>query len=132
MNHQKLLRLWSLAVGAMDTGTGLSLIFAPALTLKLMQVPPVAPQALVFLSWMGVFIASIGLSYGLVFKGNREAEVVWIFTSLVRLSVACFLAVKLMAGELPMAWLMVAVTDGAVAGGQIMLLRAGWWKGDAG
>jgi hypothetical protein len=132
MSRLKWLRFASLAVGAMDASTGLMLIFAPALTLRLMQVPAVTPESSVFLSWMGVFIASIGLSYGLVLKGTREAEAVWSFTAIVRLSVACFVTSRIIMGDLPMAWVLVAMTDGIIAMGQWLVLRAGWWKGGAG
>ena len=132
MNRLNFLRLWSLAVGGMDACTGLMLVFAPAPTLRLMQVPEVAPAALIFLSWMGVFIGSVGLSYALVLKGSREAETVWIFTAVVRLAVACFLVAEIFSGSLPSAWLLVAVTDGVVALGQGAVLRAGWWKGGEG
>jgi len=132
MNRLKFIRLWSLAVGGMDACTGLLLVFAPAQTLRLMQVPEVAPAALIFLSWMGVFIGSVGLSYALVLKGSREAETVWTFTTVVRLAVAFFLVVEICSGKLPSAWLLVALTDGVVALGQWAVLRAGWWKGAEG
>lgn len=130
MNRLHFLYLWSLAVGAMDAFTGLALIFAPEFTLKMMSVPMVHPDALVFIRWMGVFIASVGLSYGLVFRGDREAETVWSFTALVRLMVAAFLTWKISAGDLPVPWLLVAATDGLVAVGQLIILRTGWWKGN--
>src|SRR6478752_10846770 len=80
MNRLKFLQIWSIGVGAMDACTGLLLVVAPVPTLSLMRVPAVDASALVFLSWMGVFIGSVGASYALVFRGNREAETVWIFT----------------------------------------------------
>lgn len=132
MNRIRLLRLFSLCVGAMDACTGLLLIFAPALTLQLMHVPEVAAGSLIFLSWMGVFIAAVGVSYALVLRGSREAETVWIFTAMVRAAVACFLIAKIMRGELPAAWSLVAVTDGLLALAQGLVLRAGWWKGAVG
>jgi hypothetical protein len=132
MNRIKFLYFWSIAVGAMDACTGLILIFAPAMTLKLMRVPPLHQSSLVFLSWMGVFIGAVGLAYGLVFRGNREAETVWTFTAIVRAMVLVFLIVKISTGSLPVAWSLVAMTDGIVAIGQFFILRAGWWKGDAG
>ncbi len=131
MNHKKFMQVWSLAVGSMDACTGLLLIFAPVMVLQLMRVPPVDQSSLVFLSWMGVFIGSVGLSYGLVFRGNREAETVWIFTAIVRVMVAVFLILKISTGVLPIAWSLVAATDGLVAFTQFLILRAGWWKGGA-
>lgn len=131
MNPLILLRLWSVLVGAMDACTGALLVLAPAWTLRLMGVPPVTPSALLFLSWMGIFIAAIGLSYGLVFRGPREAEAVWIFTSGVRTLVAIFVAWKIMSAALPTPWCSVAISDGLVAAAQWLILKAGWWKGAA-
>ncbi len=129
MNRLLFLKLWSFAVGAMDTCTGLLLIAAPGLTLRLMSVPAVGTEALSFLSWMGVFIAGVGFSYALVLRGNREGETVWIFTATVRLLVALFLTVKISSGSLSNAWVLVAVTDAVVAIAQFILIRAGWWRG---
>ncbi len=123
-------RCWSLAVGLMDTLTGLLLVFVPAVTLRLMGVPAIPDKSLVFLSWMGVFIAGVGMSYWLVLRGRREAETVWIFTATVRFLVTLFLAWKITAGDLPAIWMLVAITDGVVAAGQWAMLRAGFWKGD--
>lgn len=129
MNRILFAKLWSFTVGLMDACTGILLIISPAHTLRLMSVPPVHPEALVFLSWMGVFIAGVGMSYLLVLRGNREAETVWVFTGLVRSLVAIFLTVKIATGALPAAWAMVAATDAVVATGQFVLIRAGCWKG---
>lgn len=119
-------------MGAMDTCTGLLLIFAPVRTLNLMGVPALDADALVFLSWMGVFIMAVGLSYALVFRGNREGETVWISTATVRILVAAFLIWKISTGALAPSWGLVALTDFAVAIVQAILLRAGWWKGEEG
>lgn len=132
MSRIKFLHLWSIAVGAMDAITGLLLVVSPTLLLRWLQVPPFDLTALVFLSWMGVFIGSVGLSYGLVLRGNREGETVWIFTGTIRTLVAIFVIMKIIVGELPMPWALVAATDGMVAIGQFVLLRAGWWKGGEG
>ncbi|MBK1883058.1 hypothetical protein JIN85_11570 [Luteolibacter pohnpeiensis] len=132
MNRLRFLRLWSLAVGAMDASTGLLLVTAPVVTLKWMGIPPLDQAAWVFLSWIGVFVAAVGLSYGWVFRGEREGETVWFFTGLVRLLVAVFLVVKILGGALPMAWITVAITDAVVGAGQWFFVRAGWWRGGDG
>ena len=129
MNRLRFLKLWSLAVGTMDACTGLMLVVGPGLTLRLMSVPAVGTEAMPFLSWMGVFIAGIGLSYALVLRGDREGQTVWIFTSLVRLLVALFLTVKILSGSLSTAWVLVAATDAVVAAVQLIVIRAGWWRG---
>lgn len=129
MNRPLFIRIWSLCFGVMDAATGVMLVTAPAFTLRLMRVPEVAPGSLIFVSWMGVFIASVGLSYALVLRGNREGETVWIFTAVVRSLVALFLIVKISSGALPVAWGLVAITDGLAAAIQFLIIRAGWWKG---
>ena len=50
------------------------------------------------------------------------------FTGLVRILVAVFLAIKVLTGAMDVAWLVVAVSDGAVAVVQFSILRAGWWR----
>jgi len=132
MNRLKFLYLWSVAVGAMDAVTGLLLIFAPALVLKMLFISAPPAEAWVFLSWMGVFITGVGLCYGYVFKGAREAEVVWRITANIRLLVGVFLCWKILAGNLAPAWGLVACTDLLVAAGQLIVLKLGWWKGERG
>jgi len=132
MNRLKFLYLWSVGVGAMDAATGLLLIFAPARVLKMLFIAAPPQEAWVFLSWMGVFITGVGLSYGYVFKGAREAEVAWRITAKIRLLVGAFLCWKICTGDLAPAWVLVACTDLAVAAGQMIFLKLGWWKGARG
>lgn len=128
MNKPTFLKLWSAGVGAMDAVTGLLLIFAPISTLRLLGVTPSSADAEVFLGWIGVFVMSVGLSYGLaVFRASHGVPV-WMFTSLVRLAVAVYVAVHVLGGSMETRWILVAVTDAAVAGIQIMILCAGWWR----
>ena len=116
-------------MGTMDSFTGLMLIFFPATLLQLLQVPPVSPDALVFVSWIGVFVLAVGLSYGLALLPRRaRGETVWIFTSGVRMLVAVFLTTMILSESLPMVWAVVGLADGGVALVQIAILRAGWWR----
>jgi len=124
------LRLWSAAVGAMDTLTGVMLVFFPALTLGLIGVVPPPPESLVLVSWIGVFVTGVGMSYGMALGNPVRGAAVWGVTGLVRALVAAFLAIKILSGALPHAWLTVALTDGVVAAAQFATLRMGWWKGD--
>ena len=121
--------LWSLAFGAMDALTGLLLVISPALVIRLLAIPE--PGPLEFLSWVGVFVGSVGLSYGLVLRGTAAAETVWSFTALVRFAVAGFLTVKILRGTMPVQWLSVAATDAIVATVQCIGLRKGWWRDPA-
>lgn len=131
MNKNQFLKVWSVAVGAMDAVTGLLLIFAPALVLGLLGIAPPSADALVFLSWMGVFVCGVGLSYGLALGSRPRGEAVWMFTAMIRLLVALFVALRVFNGSLAPAWALVGISDAAVALVQIAVLRAGWWKGGA-
>ncbi len=123
------LKVWSIGMGAMDALTGLLLILAPKQVLGLLKIAPPSPDALVFLSWIGVFVMAVGLSYGMALgKRRSRSETVWAFTALVRMMVAVFLTIKITGGTLPSAWAMVAVSDGMVALVQVVILRKGWWR----
>jgi hypothetical protein len=129
MTKTNFLKMWSVVVGAMDALTGMLLIIAPAAALGLLQIEPPSPDALVFLSWIGVFVMAVGLSYGLALGKHRgRGETVWLFTSLVRMLVAVFLTVMIVRGSLASAWAVVALSDGAVAVVQMVVLRKGWWR----
>ena len=117
MNKIKFLKFWSVAVGSMDAVTGLLLMFVPALVLGLLNIEPPSPDALVFLSWIGVFVCGVGLSYGLALGKRSRGETVWMFTALIRILVALFLTVKILNGSLAPAWAVVAVSDAFGGGG---------------
>lgn len=113
----------------MDFLTGLLLVIAPATVLGMLPIPQLAPEALVFVRWIGVFVLAVGLSYGLVLLPRRgRGETVWLITSLVRMLVAAFLIVMIVEGSLPKGWALVGLADGIVALVQIAILRAGWWR----
>lgn len=128
MKRTSLLKLWSAGVGAMDAVTGLLLIFAPMFTLRLLGISAPVPEVTVFLGWIGVFVMSVGLSYGLALARASYGAPVWIFTSLVRAAVAVFVTARILDGSLEARWIVVAIADAAVACAQILILRAGWWK----
>lgn len=128
MTRVRFLKFWSIAVGSMDALTGLLLMFSPMLVLKMLRIEPPSPDALVFLSWIGVFVMSVGLSYGLALGKRSRGEAVWIFTSMVRILVAVFLTVRILDGSLQKAWALVALADASVALVQGIMLRAGWWR----
>lgn len=130
MNKQKFLIAWSLAVGAMDAATGILLVFAPSFVTGLLGIAEPAANAAIFLSWMGIFITGVGLSYGFALGGRSEGIAVWKITSLIRLLVAVFVSWKAATGELEPRWLLVAASDAAVAIVQICILKLGWWKED--
>lgn len=128
MKRDRLILLWNLACGSMDALTGLLLVFTPALVLGLLGID-VPGNALVYLSWMGVFIGSVGLCYGLALIRRDWIEPVWWFTGMVRLWVAIFVTVKILQGGLDGLWFTVALADLGVALGQFAALARGWGKG---
>ena len=128
MNKTTFLNLWSLCVGAMDALTGLLLIIAPLFTLRLMGITPPSVQATVFLGWIGVFVMSVGLGYGLALIRSSYGPPIWFFTALVRTAVAVFVTIRVLDGSLETRWILVGITDAAVAIVQFFILRAGWWK----
>ena len=129
MNKAAFLKLWTVGVGAMDALTGLLLVISPTLVLSLLRITPPSAEALPFISWIGIFVMAVGLSYGLAFSSQpARGETVWTFTALVRLLVALFLTVKIITGPLAIAWGIVALSDAAVAVVQIFILRKGWWR----
>ncbi len=124
----KFLRYWSIAVGAMDALTGLLLILAPGPVLKMLGVAPPPPESLVLLSWIGVFVMAVGLSYSMALGRRGRAEAVWGFTALVRIMVAVFLTIQILAGTMASAWALVGISDAFVAVVQFVILRRGWWR----
>jgi hypothetical protein len=128
MNKREIIKWWSVGAGSMDAVTGLLLIVAPLLVLRVLGIAPLAAAALIFLNWVGVFVLAVGLSYGLALTGRARGEAVWMFTGLVRILVAVFLTIRVVTGAMEPAWLLVAVSDGLVAAGPGVILLAGWWK----
>ena len=130
---RSLLTAYQLLTGLSDTSTGLLLIAAPTLTLRLMKLHP-TPGTLPLLSYIGVFVLSVGLAclYGgwlAVKRGPAEKlEVVWLLTALTRALVAIFVAVKVWSGALESGWSTVAFTDGALSLVQSVGLARGWLR----
>ena len=129
----KILRVVQALVGAMDTLTGVLLVAAPAFTLRLMGIREV-PESLAMVSWVGIFVFAVGLSYFLVnWRGESAADLAgwrmqWKITGVVRLAVGTFVAWQIVAGGLETTWKTVAMTDFLVAGAQFLGLAQGWLK----
>jgi hypothetical protein len=128
MNRKSLVRFWSIAVGGMDAVTGLLLVFVPGFVISLLRIPAPSGDGLVFLSWVGVFVAGVGFSYGFALRGGKEAATVWKFTAMIRLFVGTFLIWKIASGELVPAWIVVAISDAFVGLVQIFAIRIGFLK----
>jgi hypothetical protein len=128
-----LLIAYQLLTGLSDTSTGLLLIAAPALTLRWMKLHAAA-SAQIFLSYIGVFVLSVGVAclYGGWLAIERapadKLEVVWLLTAITRGLVALFVAVKVAFGALEPGWSTVAFTDGVFALLQFAGLARGWLR----
>ena len=64
---------FQLAVGAMDSVTGVLLVVAPIFTLRMMSVKEEVASSLM-VSWVGVFVLSVGLSYFFVRRVPVDVE----------------------------------------------------------
>lgn len=130
---RRMLLAYQVLTGLSDTSTGVLLIFAPALTLQLMHLR-VESAALPFLSYMGVFVLSVGVAclYGgwLALRPAMadKLEVVWLLTGLTRALVAAFVLSSILSHALERGWITVAVTDGLFAVAQFLGLARGWLK----
>lgn len=116
--------------GAMDSATGVGLVFAPAPTLRAMQVVAPAAEALVFLRWVGAFVGAVGLSYlvALARGGAGRLRETFALTLLFRAAAGGYCACAVSAGWLEPGWAAVAWTDGALVVAQAWLLRRGGWS----
>jgi hypothetical protein len=126
---------WLLAyqwlAGLCDLSTGALLVFAPVWTLSLMGVRH-PPQPVEFAAFIGAFVMSVGIAYWYAARQPMIAanaacwRSVWWFTASSRTLVAGFLIWKIWTGQMEMAWLTVALTDGALAIFQWIGLRMGY------
>jgi hypothetical protein len=128
----RLLLAYQLLIGVSDTSTGLLLIAAPTLTLRLMHLHALPYETLPFLSYIGAFVLSVGLAclYGawLVPRADCRVklEVVWLLTAISRGVVALFVTAQIASGALESGWIVVAISDGTFSLLQIVGLAQGW------
>lgn len=126
MKPEKIARYLALAAGLMDLSTGLGLVLLPALTLKLMLVAVPGPEALVFVRFVGAFVAAVGASYlwALNCPVERLRPVLGA-TMLFRLSAGSYTLVAVCLGTLSPAWLTVTAADFSLVALQSWLLSRG-------
>lgn len=119
-------RLFALAVGAMDASTGLLLVVAPLTVLRWMWIPT-PPLEPIWLRFIGAFVAGVGTIYlyALARAGAGLLLPALELTAIVRASVGLFVGAAILLGALPAAWLTVAVTDLALAAFQLGMVRRG-------
>ncbi len=141
MKPRTLLFAYQLLLGASDTATGVLLLIAPALTLRLLHLHPADPATLPYLSYIGAFVLSVGIAcfYGAwlttLHHFAAKLEVVWLLTAITRASVALYVFAQVFMGNLDPGWITVALSDGIFALIQFTGLARGWltrgWLRDA-
>jgi hypothetical protein len=127
-----LVLLYHYLAGATDTGTGLLLLFAPAVALHVMGVSEL-PHPIWYASYIGVFVLCVGASYFAVLRGPFAQSTrancwrtQWMITALIRSAIAIFILAQIATGTMQFAWLTVALTDGFYALLQWIGLRRNW------
>ena len=124
--------LFCLLAGGGDAMTGLLLLAAPRLVLRLLgaDVPGDSGGDLVLLRFVGVFVGSVGLAYlypWLLRDGGSRVRTAIEITAGVRLAVALFLGFAVLTGRLDLPWMTVGAYDALVAVAQIGLLARGFF-----
>lgn len=120
----------ALGAGGLDLATGLGLVVAPAFVLGLMGAAAPGPEALVYLRWIGAFVAAVGFSY-LWALGRRDVALLRHTLELTiwfRLAAGLYSAWAIATGRLPVIWASVPATDFALAAAQGWLLRRGVFR----
>lgn len=116
----------SLIAGGLDTCTGLGLVFLPDRVLPLMRVSMPTGDGLVYLRFVGAFVAAVGMSYLWALLAPRERlRVVLGATVLFRLAAGGYSLAAILAGQLSLAWASVPATDLALVVAQLWLLSKG-------
>lgn len=132
--------LFCALAGGGDALTGLLLVAAPSLVLRLLGITAPAGAAaadaeLMLLRFLGVFVGCVGLAclypwlLGDGARRDRRVVAAMEMTAGVRLAVALFLGIAVARGGMDMPWLTVGVYDALVATAQIGLLARGAFGG---
>jgi hypothetical protein len=122
--------LFCLIAGGGDAATGLLLVAAPGLVLRLLGID--RPDGdLVFLRFAGVFVGCVGLAYLYPWlwrdgaRWNARLTTAIEITAGIRLAVALFLICAVASGALEPAWLTVGIYDAVIAILQLVLRARG-------
>lgn len=129
--NRSILFAYQLLTGLSDSATGALLFVSPALTMRLMGLR-VAFDALVYVSFIGAFVLSVGFAclYGALLAwravDKEKLQTVWLLTAITRASVAIFVFEQVLVNSLSAGWLFVAVFDGICVVIQAIGLREDW------
>ncbi len=120
----------ALGAGALDFCTGLGLVAAPALMLRLMGMKEIFGD-LVYLRFVGAFVCAVGFSYLWALRRRQLSgdpsllRATLEITIIFRLAAGSFGAWAILRGWLMPAWASVPATDFFLAAAQGWLLRQG-------
>lgn len=130
--RHRLAALYTALAGGMDAVTGPWLVFAPASALAAMGVEAEFGADLLFISFVGAFVAAVGWSYLWALRrwwkhgDTGFLRSVWRVTILFRLAAGAFVAGQIAVDRMGPAWGCIPLADFLFAAIQIGLLRAGW------
>jgi hypothetical protein len=124
--------------GLCDAATGVLLVVAPLLTLRLMRIEP-PPAEPAYVRFLGAFVLSVGIAYLLAFlplaAARRRRRTVIEVTAVTRGVVALVVGTAIAAGALTASWWPVAAFDGGLCLLQVAVLAghgAAWLDGGPG
>ncbi len=126
MNINSLARWLALCAGALDFSSGLGFVFLPSFALRVMGVAIPGAEALVFVSFVGVFVAAIGATYlwAALALGGR-LRIILQATLFFRIGVFAFTGLSVLTGALDKGWLLVTLADAGLVTAQSWLLAKG-------
>jgi len=132
MISRKFFTYYQLAAGACDSLTGILLLTAPQFALKLMGVRNVPANSHIFISFIGAFVFSVGLTY-LLFASSPSSDLqlgsaraVWLITAVERLCAGGFVLIAVLSRALEPAWFSITLVDLSLAAFQLVGLRKKW------
>lgn len=124
MSPRRIAVAFCVLAGGGDALTGLLLLAAPGLVLRLLGLPAPA-DGLALVRFVGVFVACVGLAYFYGLSRRYRLVPAIEMTAGIRLAVGLFLGVAATVGELEPPWLLIGAYDAIVATAQLGLLARG-------
>jgi hypothetical protein len=113
----------AVAIGLGDALTGIALLLVPGLVLRGLGLP--ATSEIVWLRFVGAFVLGVGVATvePAVLGAMRRLPGALSATATVRIAVSATLALLVLEGALPAAWVLVAAWDALAALIQLVTLR---------
>jgi len=131
MNPNQLARWLALGAGALDGAMGGGLLMGPAFTLQAMGLPVPGAEALLFVRFVGVFVAAVGATYLWAWwRPVERLRVVLGATIFFRVATGSYTGAAVLLGALPRAWGQVTLADSALIAAQAWLLAKGAGRND--